>query len=88
MEEKLKPALVSKSETLLPLNSSCAVKQELLKREFVLSAIDLHVLDRAKKLRRRDSPLVRRAHAIPSELLPAWTNATQPVGETATAARE
>lgn len=53
-----------------------------------LSVVDLRLLDRAEELRGRDSPLVRRAHAVPPELLPARTNATQPAGEAATAARE
>lgn len=51
------------------------------------SFVDLRLLGRAEELRRCDSQLVRRAHAIPSELLPARTNAAQPAGQTATAAR-
>ncbi len=52
------------------------------------SVVDLRVLGRAKELRGRDSPLVRRAHAVPTELLPARTNATRTAGKTATAARK
>lgn len=53
----------------------------------VLSVVDLHVLGWAEELRGRDSPLVRGAHAVPSELLPARPDAALSAGKTATAAR-
>lgn len=53
-----------------------------------VSVVDLLALDRAEELRGRDAPLVRGAHALPSELLPARANAKQAAGETATAARK
>lgn len=49
--------------------------------------VDLHLLGGAEELRGLDSPLVCRAHAVPSELLPARTDAAPPAGQTATAAR-
>lgn len=60
---------------------------ELVPESLDQSSVDLHLLDRAEELRGRDSALVRRAHAVPPELLPAGTNAAATAGETATAAR-
>lgn len=55
---------------------------------FCPSVTDLHVLDWDEELCGRDPPLVRRAHAVPSELLRARTDAARPAGKTATAARK
>lgn len=86
MEEKLRPALVRRLSLCVESLNMSTLNTEV-KPVWISSVVDLRLLDRAEELRGPDSPLVRRAHAVPSELLPAWTDAARSAGKTATAAR-
>lgn len=86
MEEKLRPALVRRLSLCVESLNMSTLNTEV-KPVWISSVVDLRLLDRAEELRGPDSPLVRRAHAVPSELLPARTDAARSAGKTATAAR-
>lgn len=86
MEEKLRPALVRRLSLCVESLNMSTLNTEV-KPVWISSVVDIRLLDRAEELRGPDSPLVRRAHAVPSELLPAWTDAARSAGKTATAAR-